>query len=393
MDWTTPLKAQQTDFIQRLKSSDFLHCDKQGQHSELTIISGERLKQLRDFCWEMVKKYKPNDPKNYFINNMKGKLGEEVVKTRLGNFVTEVDYEKRVGGDGKIDFTLTSDPEVGIQVKARNGKFDEIKWTISQEEIEKNAVLVCILIQEEVSEAQTEYNLILAGFLPTNMITSVNGKALVGIDELLYSGGLRSYLEVCKLSQPSYYIGLGNDCFTQKDYTGAIGNYTKALELNSQLVRAYLLRGLACHELGNRLGAIEDYTHVIKTIPNSYLVYRIRGVAYFELGNNKSAIKDYTQAIKINPNDYLTYSVRGLAYFKLGDDNSAIADYNQAIKMNPNADNTYYNRGLAQYCLGYEEEAIEDFQKAMNIYKYTGKETEYEYACKQIILLNKWTSF
>jgi hypothetical protein len=34
MDWTTILKAQQTDFIQRLKSGDLLHCEKEGQHSE-----------------------------------------------------------------------------------------------------------------------------------------------------------------------------------------------------------------------------------------------------------------------------------------------------------------------------------------------------------------------
>ena len=168
MDWTTILKAQQTDFIARIKSGDFLHCEKEGQHSELTVISGERLKQLRDFCWNMAEKYRRSSStsiRDVFINNLKGKLGEEVVKSRLGNFVTEVDYEKRIGGDGKVDFTLTSDSSIGIQVKARYGNFDTIKWSISQEEIEKNAVLVCILIQEEVSEAQSEYNLILAGFL------------------------------------------------------------------------------------------------------------------------------------------------------------------------------------------------------------------------------------
>jgi hypothetical protein len=168
MDWTTILKAQQTDFIARIKSGDFLHCEKEGQHSELTVISGERLKQLRDFCGNMAEKYRRSSStsiRDVFINNLKGKLGEEVVKSRLGNFVTEVDYEKRIGGDGKVDFTLTSDSSIGIQVKARYGNFDTIKWSISQEEIEKNAVLVCILIQEEVSEAQSEYNLILAGFL------------------------------------------------------------------------------------------------------------------------------------------------------------------------------------------------------------------------------------
>jgi hypothetical protein len=122
MDWTTPLRSQQADFIQRLKSGHLLHCETEGQHSELTVISGERLKQLRSFCWEMAEKYKRNSPvRKVFIDNMKGKLGEEVVKARLAGVVTEVDYEKRLSGDGKVDFRLNYDPQVGIQVKARYG--------------------------------------------------------------------------------------------------------------------------------------------------------------------------------------------------------------------------------------------------------------------------------
>lgn len=137
MDWTVLLKAQQIDFIERLKSGHLLHSELESRHSELTIILGEKLNQLRNFCWEMVRKYKPDDPRKYFINSMKGKLGEEVIKARLGNFVTEVDYENKVGGDGKIDFKLTSDPSVGIQVKARYGNIDTVQWSISKQEIKK----------------------------------------------------------------------------------------------------------------------------------------------------------------------------------------------------------------------------------------------------------------
>jgi hypothetical protein len=119
MDWTTLLQSQQADFIQRLKSGCVLHCETKGQHSELTVISDERLKQLRDFCWVMAEKYKRMSPvREVFINNMKGKLAEEVVQARLAGLVTEVDYEKRLSGDGKVDFRLTSDPSIGIQVKA-----------------------------------------------------------------------------------------------------------------------------------------------------------------------------------------------------------------------------------------------------------------------------------
>jgi len=367
MDWTTPLKAQQTDFIQRLKSAKLLHCDEKGQHSELTIISDERSKPLRNFCWEMIRKYKPNDPQNYFINNMKGKLGEEVVKSRLADFVTEVDYEKRVGGDGKIDFTLTSDSSIGIQVKARNGNFDKIQWSISQEEIEKNAVLVCILIQEEVSEAQAEYNLILAGFLPTNMITSTAGKALVGIDELLYAGGLRSYLE--SLSKAEEYMLLGDECFKKKEYQNAIGYYTQVLQLKPNNEDAYFNRATARYYLGDKQGAIEDFNLAIKINPNYAQAYYKRGVVRSELGDKQGAIDDYTQAIKFNPNDALAYAYynRGIVRKQLGDKQGAIDDYTQAIKFNPNYANAYNNRGIVRDDLGDKQGAIDDYNLAIKI--------------------------
>ncbi|MDH6107067.1 WD40 repeat domain-containing protein [Anabaenopsis tanganyikae CS-531] len=196
MDGKTILQAQQTDFINRLKSGNLFQCNHPGQHSELTVITGDRLEKLRDFCWDMANKYKRSSShiRDLFVNNMKGKLGEEVVKTRLRDLLTDVDYEKYQGGDGKVDFTLTADSSIGIQVKARQGQFD-LEWSISQEEINKNAVLVCILIQESVNEAQNQYHLVLAGFLPTNMTTVTGGEARVKINDLLYSGGLRSYLE------------------------------------------------------------------------------------------------------------------------------------------------------------------------------------------------------
>lgn len=53
MDWITLLRSLQSDFIKRLSSGCLLHCEIEGQYSELTIISGERLKILRDFCWQI----------------------------------------------------------------------------------------------------------------------------------------------------------------------------------------------------------------------------------------------------------------------------------------------------------------------------------------------------
>jgi tetratricopeptide (TPR) repeat protein len=348
MDWTTILKAQQTDFIQRLKSGDLLHCEKEGQHGELTVISGERLQQLRVFCWDMAEKYRhtsSNPIRDVFINNLKGKLGEEVVKSRLGDFVTEVDYKKRKGGDGKVDFTLTSDSSIGIQVKARYGNFDKVQWSIDREEIEKNAVLVCILCQEEFSENEKEYRLIMVGFLPTYMIKYVANEAIVRIDELLYPGGLRGYLESFIFPEPNDYINYG---------------YNLALVYNQ--------KAMACRESKDYLGALSNYNKAILSNPNISAIYNNRGIIHEVLGNMQSAINDYTQALLINPNLTEAYYNRGKIYKNLGNIQGAIDDYTQALLINPADTELYYKRGLAHSCLGNKQAAIDDFKKAASIY-------------------------
>ncbi|MEH2402363.1 tetratricopeptide repeat protein [Nostoc sp.] len=400
MDWITLLRSLQSDFIKRLTSGCLLHCETEGQYSELTIISGERLKALREFCWLMAEKYKRVSPvRDVFISYLKGKLGEEVVKERLADFITEVDYEKRFGGDGNIDFTLTSDPSIGIEVKSRHGRIDRVRWSISSEEVEKNAVVVCILIQEDVSEAQSEYHLFLAGFLPTRMIKLKTGKISFGIEQLLYGGGLGCYLEQLQSSinnsskqQPSIYkylpkqeilpkptnnqllkssfqpeldnssqyrdehlnilyVKLGDECFEKGEYQNAIANFNQALELKYSDIDLYYKRGLAHYQIGDYEAAIADYSQAIQMNLHDAKSYNKRGLALSHLGRLEEAINDYTQAIIINPNVAVAYKNRAEARSHLGDNQGAIEDYTQAIKINPDYADAYKNRGIARYLL------------------------------------------
>ena len=194
-EWIESLQFLQDDFIKRLNGNTSLHCcEIKGYHSEFTVISGNKLKRIHNFSWLMAENYKQNFPiRKVFRDCIRGKLGEEVVKKYLSDLVTEVDYKQGLGGNNKVDFRLTCDPSIGIQVRARHGSIDTVEWPISSEEIEQNTVLVCILIKEAVTEFQPEYNLVLAGFLPTSMARY--GRKTFSVGDLLYGGGLRSYLE------------------------------------------------------------------------------------------------------------------------------------------------------------------------------------------------------
>ena len=371
MDWITLLRSLQADFINRLRSSFLLHCEIESQHSELTIISGARLKTLREFCWLMAEKYKRTSPvRDVFINNLKGKLGEEVVKERLGDLITEVDYEKRFGGDGHVDFTLTSDPTIGIEVKSRHGTIDQVRWSVSSQEVAKNAVVVCILIQEEVNEAQPKYHLFLAGFLPTQMIKLRTGRISFGIHQLLYGGGLCCYLEQLQKSTNSqnpqlshsdkidygevFYIQLGDECFEKHDYQGAITNYNQALQIKKD-IDIYYKYALSSYNLGDYQAAIVNFSQALQLNSHHAKTYHYRGLAHYQLGNYPEAIDDYTQAIRINPHLAIAYKNRAEVRADIGDHQGAIEDYTQAIKINPDYAHTYKNQAMARYFIEYHQ--------------------------------------
>ncbi|MDB9321411.1 tetratricopeptide repeat protein [Nodularia spumigena CS-591/04] len=403
MDWITLLRSLQSDFIKRLTSGFLLHCEIEGQYSELTIISGERLKTLREFCWLMAEKYKRTSPvRDVFINNLKGKLGEEVVKERLADLITEVDYETKFGGDGNIDFTLNSDSKIGVEVKSRHGTIDKVRWSVSSQEVAKNAVVVCVLIQEEVNEAQPEYHLFLAGFLPTQMIKLKTGKISFGINQLLYGGGLCCYLEQLQ-SSTNYQDLPPNSSPNHPDFSRSAdksmvnltpqppsiqgkGENLKPLSLQergfsypvkSQKVNHveyggqdlnifYINQGDECFDKGEYQTAINHYNQALQ-IKNDGDSYYKRGLSSYQLGDYAAARADFSQAIQLNFNDGKAYNKRGLAHYQLGNYQEAIEDYSQAIRINPHVAVAYKNRAEARSLMGDNQGAIEDYTQAIKI--------------------------
>ena len=57
---------------------------------------------------------------------------------------------------------------------------------------------------------------------------------------------------------------IGNEKFGEKDYKGAIEEYSKAIMLDPKFKEAYRNRGMAKHELQDYQGAIADYSKAIE---------------------------------------------------------------------------------------------------------------------------------
>ncbi|MEM1391827.1 MAG: serine/threonine-protein kinase [Cyanobacteria bacterium P01_H01_bin.150] len=184
-----------------------------------------------------------------------------------------------------------------------------------------------------------------------------------------FTGAIEDFTQAININ-PDYviaYIRRGNAHNDLKDYQEAIKDYTQAIRINPNYALAYYNRGNVRRALRENKAAIDDYTEAIRLNPKNADAYNNRGIVYYDLEEYEGAIKDYTEAIKINPSKANAYNNRGNARKSSGDNKGAIKDYTEAIRINPNYAQAYYNRGNTHEDLGDNKAAIEDYTEAIRI--------------------------
>lgn len=248
MDWTTPLKSQQADFIARLTrdSATVLHCSIRGLHTEMVAIAGKRLKAIRSKCEQLALNSATNSgpPASVFsteLEHLQEQLAIEAIATCLDDFAIVVAKNtdtKQSDTQQNIKFVLSANPAISIKVKVACGSLAEAEWPIAIEEVKENVAIACVLIREEVTANCDNYHILLAGFIPAQLVEISDGIARVKLQNLLYNSGLRSYLESCNAKPTSrewlptlasgssyvYPVAIGSDGQTvaSSNYDGTI---------------------------------------------------------------------------------------------------------------------------------------------------------------------------
>ena len=141
------------------------------------------------------------------------------------------------------------------------------------------------------------------------------------------------------------YCNSGHGHFNLKNYTQAVKDYDKAIELNPRMESAYFYRGTAHHYLENYTQAIKDQDKFIELNPKMERAYVNRGNAHFNLKNYTQAFKDYDRAIELSKTNEDAFYYRGLAHYRLKNYTQAIKDYDRAIELNPKMERAYFERG------------------------------------------------
>lgn len=94
------------------------------------------------------------------------------------------------------------------------------------------------------------------------------------------------------------YNDRGLTRFELKDFSGAIADFSQAINLNANNSRAYYNRGCVCQKRGDERRAVQDFTLSLRLNPANAQAYVNRGIARYKLGYQQTAIEDIQQAAK-----------------------------------------------------------------------------------------------
>jgi tetratricopeptide (TPR) repeat protein len=105
------------------------------------------------------------------------------------------------------------------------------------------------------------------------------------------------------------------------------------LEIKSDFIEPYVLRGEAYEKKKDYTQAIADYTKAITLKPKQAYLFLKRGNGYFINLQAPKAIADFTKAIEIDPQLVDAYKYRSVAYVMDGKDEAAEADKKKFFEL------------------------------------------------------------
>ena len=107
------------------------------------------------------------------------------------------------------------------------------------------------------------------------------------------------------------------------------------IEESRRTAYSYTMQAIDKHRKGDYTGAIIDYTKALEIDPNYTYALHNRGFAKNIIGDYKGAILDLTKSIELQPMDVDSYKSRAVAKNSLGDYKGAILDLDSVINIDP----------------------------------------------------------
>ena len=169
------------------------------------------------------------------------------------------------------------------------------------------------------------------------------------------------------------YKEKGTKFAKEGNYTEAIENLDRAIQIDPTYAAAYNNRGIVNMELKKYNEALDDFNRAIKNNPLDPAFLINRALVNERLDLLEKAVEDYSKAIEIDPFTADIYMKRGILYDQLKKYKEAVDDFDMALKFTPDNADLYYYRGLAKLSSEEFYDGHRDFFKAAEMGHFKSK--------------------
>ncbi len=165
---------------------------------------------------------------------------------------------------------------------------------------------------------------------------------------------------------PRKYLKIGNNFFKKQNYADAITQYSKAIALNPNFVKAYIARATVYEKIDSTKKAAIDYRRASVFIRKNSDVLCKSGILFNSVGNYNEALEMLDLATLKNKKNALCFSQKAYSYLQLKKYHNAIGAADSSIKLEK-TDITYYYRGLAYFNIDNYLAAENDFTTSISL--------------------------
>lgn len=180
----------------------------------------------------------------------------------------------------------------------------------------------------------------------------------------------RDYARALELDESlasTVYVNRGVMHLGAEDYSLAIRDFDRALELDPDDPTTLGNRGLARAQAGDLAGGLLDLDASISISTTNSVTYATRALIRAVSGQHAGSIQDYDRAIQLRPYDSDLLFQRSLVLIESGSLQRALEDLDQAISVAPERARLYVMRSRVRRDLGQVAGADSDATKAESL--------------------------
>lgn len=160
------------------------------------------------------------------------------------------------------------------------------------------------------------------------------------------------------------FLKAGDEFLKNNKFEDAIEQYTKALQIEPDMTRAYTQRAFAKWQLSKFKDAAEDFDRASVFIPKDEINFYNAANMYYLNGENQVSLERLNKSLEIKPNFIEAIQIKVLVLIRLEKYEEAFADARLALKYKESAENLFVFAHVNEI-LGKLDEAGDLYLKAL----------------------------